>query len=470
MLKIFNTLTNKKEVFRSIVPKTVNIYVCGVTVYDLCHIGHGRTFVVFDMIVRYLKFLGYNVQYIRNITDIDDKIIKKLFFHSQNHTDFTNYMIKEMDLDFSELNIIKPNQAPKVTKHINVIIKIIKKLLKKQHAYIANNGDVLFSIQSFPKYGCLSNQNLKKLQLGSRVAVNLNKKNPLDFIIWKRISPKVKSYLNNDIYWNSPWGEGRPGWHISCSAMIQHYFNDKVDIHGGGIDLLFPHHENENSQSYCINNRQSVRYWMHSGLLLVDNLKMSKSLDNYFTLKDVFRLYNPEILRFFYLSTHYRSPINYHKNSLKQAKLSLDCLSSVVQNLQINIDTSDFRNNLEKSFTLDFINAMNDDFNTPRALSVLFSLAKRIKKIRNKNLMEIKRLLFTLKSLGSVLGLFSNNVNSLHKKYNLDVKKIPYEKIKLLIKYRDIARNSKNWLKADSIRNKLLTLGVKLVDKKNKLF
>ncbi|QTM69134.1 cysteine--tRNA ligase, partial [Buchnera aphidicola (Hormaphis cornu)] len=258
----------------------MNMYVCGVTVDNLCHIGHARTFVVFDMIARYLKFYGYKLNYVRNITDIDDKIIKKIIFLKKDYSLFVNQMIKDMNLDFFNLNLLKPDKEPRATKHINVMIKFIENLLEQKYAYISNKGDIIFSVRTFSEYGQLSNQDITQLQSGNRVIVDVDKKNSKDFVLWKKSTTEFKSKdIENQFSWSSPWGEGRPGWHVECSAISALYLKDGIDIHGGGIDLVFPHHENENAQLCCFNKKKFVNYWMHSGLLLVDNKKMSKSLN-----------------------------------------------------------------------------------------------------------------------------------------------------------------------------------------------
>ena len=315
MLKIFNTLTREKEQFQPIHANKVGIYVCGVTIYDLCHIGHGRTFVAFDVITRYLRFLGYDLTYVRNITDVDDKIIKRALENGETCDQLTERMLQEMYADFDALNIQRPDIEPRATHHIPQIIALVEKLLANEHAYIADNGDVMFAVDSDPNYGILSRQNLEQLQAGARVEVVDVKRNPMDFVLWKMSKP-------NEPSWDSPWGKGRPGWHIECSAMNCYELGEHFDIHGGGSDLMFPHHENEIAQSTCAHHGQYVNYWMHSGMVMIDQEKMSKSLGNFFTIRDVLKHYDPETVRYFLLSGHYRSQLNYSEENLKQARIA----------------------------------------------------------------------------------------------------------------------------------------------------
>ena len=304
MLKIYNSITRQKQEFKPINPGKVGMYVCGVTVYDLCHIGHGRTFVSFDMIVRYLRYAGYEVNFQRNITDIDDKIIKRANENQEDCNTLTDRLIGEMHKDFDALNMKRPDFEPRATLHIAEIIDMVERLLARGHAYIAADGDVLFSVASFPEYGRLSGQNLEQLQAGARVEVDDNKQNPMDFVLWKMSKPGEPT-------WESPWGPGRPGWHIECSAMNSKHLGLHFDIHGGGSDLQFPHHENEIAQSCCAHDTPYVNYWMHTGMVMIDREKMSKSLGNFFTIRDVLSHYDAETVRYFLLSCHYRSQINY---------------------------------------------------------------------------------------------------------------------------------------------------------------
>ncbi|MCU4136756.1 cysteine--tRNA ligase [Buchnera aphidicola (Sitobion miscanthi)] len=450
MLKIFNTRTRKKEIFKPIQKDKINLYVCGVTVYDLCHVGHGRTFVFFDIMVRYLRFSGFQVEYIRNITDVDDKIILKSSKENSTISSFTTSMIKEMHKDFKLLGIDSPNKEPRVTDHIDNIINIIQELIKKKHAYINNNGDVVFSVDSDANYGFLSRQSLHSLKSGVRVPINNMKNNPLDFILWK--------IFNKECSWNSPWGRGRPGWHIECSAITDAFFKNVIDIHGGGSDLLFPHHENEMSQSICFNNKSIINFWMHTGMVIINNQKMSKSLGNVYLLRDVLKKYEPEVLRYFFLSTHYRHPIYYCEKNLDQAYMSLKYLYTALYN------THPLSNNEEGiNFQLDFHNAMDDDFNTPKVFSIFFKIARKINFFKNKDILKTNKFSFRLKYLANNLGfLLQKPEDFLQKKTTLNSSIL--KKIKFLIEKRNIARHLKLWKKADDIRKELISLDIILED------
>ncbi|CAL4326542.1 cysteine--tRNA ligase [Buchnera aphidicola] len=452
MLKIFNTLTRKKEVFKPIKKNKINLYVCGVTVYDFCHIGHGRTFVAFDMMVRYLRHSGFHVKYIRNITDIDDKIISKSIENNIDVNVFTDSMIKEMNQDFFSLGILPPDQEPRVTDYVNDIIIVIMKLIKNKHAYINCNGDVIFSVDSDHSYGSLSRQTLKKLQSGFRVPLNKMKNNPLDFMLWKK--SKKEEYS-----WDSPWGKGRPGWHIECSTMTNIFFDNFIDIHGGGSDLLFPHHENERSQSISLNNKSKINFWMHTGVVIVNKQKMSKSLGNACLLRNILKDYNAEVLRYFFLSTHYRHPIYYSEKSVQQAYNSLKYLYTALYN------TNPYSNVEEgNDFVLEFYNAMNDDFNTPKVFSIFFKLASTINILKiQKNISMTNKLSFVLRTLANFLGLLSQDPEYfLQKKSTLN--KSIVKKIESLIFERNIARKFQSWEKADKLRETLLSLDIVLED------
>ncbi|QCI22919.1 cysteine--tRNA ligase [Buchnera aphidicola] len=454
MLKIFNTLSGKKEIFKSIKKDKINLYVCGVTVYDFCHIGHGRTFVVFDMIVRYLRFSGFQVKYIRNITDIDDKIILKSIQEKTTINSFATYMIKEMHKDFDLLGISRPDEEPRVTHYINDIIEMIRKLITKKHAYINKNGDVIFSIDSYLDYGTLSRQSLILLKSGLRIPINNMKKNPLDFVLWKVSSPEEYS-------WNSPWGKGRPGWHIECSAITNVFFDNSIDIHGGGSDLLFPHHENERSQSICFNDKSIINFWMHTGMVIINNQKMSKSLGNAHFLRNVLKDCDSEVLRYFFLATHYRHPIYYCEKNLDQAYTSLQYLYTALYN------TNPCLNNEEGvNFDFEFCKAMNDDFNTPKVFSIFFEIARKINFFKNKDISKSNKFAFRLKDLANNLGfLLQNPKDFLQKKTTLNSSTLKI--IKSLIEKRNIARKLKLWDKADNIREKLMSLDIIVEDLPN---
>ncbi|QJC28905.1 cysteine--tRNA ligase [Enterobacteriaceae endosymbiont of Plateumaris rustica] len=461
MLKIFNTLSKKKEIFKPIHNNEVKIYVCGVTTYDLCHIGHGRTFIIFDLIIRYLKYLGYKVQYIRNITDIDDKIIDIANKKNKSIKYITNKMISEMKLDFKNLNLLKPDIEPRVTNHINEIIIIIKYLIKNNNAYIAKNGDVMFSIQSYLDYGQLSRQKLNKLK--NKHKHIFFKKNHIDFVLWKTSTKK-------QIGWLSPWGYGRPGWHIECSAMHHKYFGNCFDIHGGGNDLIFPHHENEIAQSYCLDKSFHVNYWIHSGMIMINNKKMSKSLHNSLKLRDILSKYNNEIIRHFFASTHYRSPIIYNEDFLKQSESSIKRLYISIYHINnilshIDINNQNYKKD-EKNIFFEkmFYEAMNDDFNTPKAYSILFNMSHQINILNNKKkFLYANNLILKLRDLGNILGiLFYDPQKYFKNKLNLHY----YNKLQIekLIKIRNNARKNKFWTEADYIRDLLNNKNILLED------
>ncbi|QJC37167.1 cysteine--tRNA ligase [Enterobacteriaceae endosymbiont of Donacia thalassina] len=457
MLKIFNTLSKKKEIFSPINKKQVKIYVCGITPYDTCHIGHGRTFIIFDIIIKYLKFLGYKVYYIRNITDIDDKIIKLAKKQNKNIKYITKNIIDKISEDFNNLDILSPDYEPKVTNHIHDIISIIKKLLRNNIAYIATNGDIMFSIKKYPNYGILSKQNLNLLKSNIKIKNFDIKKNYKDFILWK---------LTNkcNIGWSSPWGYGRPGWHIECSTLSRKYLGKCFDIHGGGNDLIFPHHENEIAQSSCIDKKFYVNYWIHTGMIIIDNKKMSKSLKNTFKIKDILLKYNKEVIRYFLTITHYRSPIIFSENKLKQAQLAIQKLYISLFYKKNSFNIKNIKNNF---FLLEqqFYNSMNDDFNTPKAYSILFKISKKINiAYRKKKYLIANYFILKLKKLGNILGILFYNPKEYLQNNQNSCNFYSEDKIKELIKKREIARNNKLWGEADLIRNKLKRNNILLED------
>lgn len=446
MLKIYNSLTRTKQEFKPITPGKIGMYVCGVTVYDLCHIGHARTFVNFDVIVRYLRYAGYEVKYVRNITDIDDKIIKRANERGISAHDLAEQFIVEMHKDFDALNIKRPDIEPKATDNITEIVNFVQKLIDNQHAYVAESGDVLFDINSFKEYGKLSGQKLDELQAGARIEVEKTKHNPLDFVLWKMSKPGEPS-------WESPWGAGRPGWHIECSAMNNKYLGKEFDIHGGGSDLIFPHHENEIAQSCCANKTTYVHYWMHSGMVMINEEKMSKSLNNFFTIRDVLETYDAETIRFFLLSGQYRSPLNYSQENLDKARAALNRLYTTLRDTQaVEPDST------EDEYTAKFKEYMDDDFNTPGAISVLFDLAKQINKESGET---AQKLAGRLKQLASVLGILEQDPN---KFLTTGAKDDDVEQIEALIKQRNEARKQKNWALADEARDKLKQMHIELED------
>lgn len=449
MLKIYNSITRQKQEFKPITPGKVGMYVCGVTVYDLCHIGHGRTFVSFDMIVRYLRYAGYEVNFQRNITDIDDKIIKRANENQEECNALTDRLIGEMHKDFDALNMIRPDFEPRATLHIAEIIDMVERLLARGHAYVAANGDVLFSVASFPEYGRLSGQNLEQLQAGARVEVDDNKQNPMDFVLWKMSKPGEPT-------WESPWGPGRPGWHIECSAMNSKHLGLHFDIHGGGSDLQFPHHENEIAQSCCAHDTPYVNYWMHTGMVMVDREKMSKSLGNFFTIRDVLGHYDAETVRYFLLSGHYRSQINYSEENLKQARAALERLYTAIKDVDLTVAPAP-----AEEFVAKFKAAMDDDFNTPEAYSVLFDMVREINRLKLTDMAEASALAVSMKQLADVLGLLHQSPDAFFKGEGSDDE---VAEIEALIVERNRARAEKDWPAADVARNRLNELGVVLED------
>ena len=448
MLSIYNTLTRQKDVFKPIVPGKVGMYVCGVTTYDYCHIGHGRTYVFFDTIVRYLRFSGYEVKYVRNITDVDDKIIARANENGESFIELTERFIDIMHGNFKSLNMVEPDVEPKVSTHIPEIIEIIEKLVAKEHAYVADNGDVLFSVPSYEDYGKLSRQDLDALQLGARVDVVQDKRNGMDFVLWKKAKPGEPS-------WASPWGEGRPGWHIECSAMNAKHLGETFDIHGGGSDLTFPHHENEVAQSCCAHGTNYVNTWMHSGMVQVDKEKMSKSLGNFFTIEDVLKVFDAETIRFFLLNGHYRSQLNYSEDNLHQGRSALERLYTALRGITPTADVS-----MDNDYVARFKTAMDDDFNTPEALPVLFELAKEINRVKDTDGDKASELAAILIELGSVLGVLQSDPVAFLQGDNDDESAV----IEALIVKRNDARASKDWAAADAARDELTAMGIVLED------
>mgnify|MGYP000681090370 CR=1 FL=1 len=456
MLQIYNTLTRKKEVFTPINPGKVGLYVCGCTVYDLCHIGHGRTYISFDNIARYMRFSGYDVNYVRNITDVEDKIINRAAENNETPEQLTERTISYMHEDFDALNIERPDLEPRVTNHMNEIIDMIKILVAKKHAYVAGSegtdkGDVLFDVSSYADYGKLSGQNLDQLQAGSRVNIDQSKNNPLDFVLWKSAKPGEPS-------WPSPWGDGRPGWHIECSAMNAKELGHHFDIHGGGSDLQFPHHENEVAQSCCALDTPYVNYWMHTGMVQIDQEKMSKSLGNFFTIRDVLAQYDAETVRFFLTTGHYRSQLNYSAENLNQARSSLERIYTSLRGIQV---PDDFVLDKSSSYVQQFCQAMDDDFNTPEAYSVLFDMVREINRLKLTDMAAASALGVSLKQLTDVLGLVNQTPEAFFKGEGSDDE---VAEIEALIVERNRARTEKDWPAADVARNRLNELGVILED------
>lgn len=452
MLKIYNTLKREKEEFKPINPNQVGMYVCGVTVYDLCHFGHGRTFVSFDVIARYLRYLGYNLRYVRNITDVDDKIIKRALENNETCDQLVDRMIAEMHKDFDDLNILRPDVEPRATKHIPEIVAMVEKLIANGHAYVAADGDVMFDVESFKKYGALSRQNLEQLQAGARVEIKSVKKNPMDFVLWKMSKEGEPS-------WQSPWGNGRPGWHIECSAMNSKELGEHFDIHGGGSDLMFPHHENEIAQSCCAHGGDYVNYWLHTGMLTIDDEKMSKSLGNFFTIRTMLEKYESETLRYFFLTAHYRSLLNYSLDNLDLARSALERLYTSLRGCDLSVEVAGGEQYVEA-----FKAAMDDDFNTPGALAVLFEIAREVNKLKTEDVAKANGLAVRLKELAGVLGLLYQDPEAF---LQGDANNDEVAEIEALIKQRNEAKAAKNWAVADEVRDKLKAMNIVLEDTPN---
>lgn len=452
MLHIFNTLSGKKQAFRPINDNHVGIYVCGITVYDLSHMGHARTYVSFDMVVRYLRFIGYTVNYVRNITDVDDKIIKRAQENNESTSALTERTIACMHEDFDAINMLRPDLEPKVTEHMDEIIDVIQRLVDKGFAYQAPSGDVLFEVAKYHEYGRLGKQDLDQLVSGIRVETSEDKQNPLDFVLWKMAK-------DGEISWSSPWGQGRPGWHIECSAMNHKHLGAHFDIHGGGSDLTFPHHENEIAQSCCAFETPYVNTWMHTGMVQINDEKMSKSLGNFFTLRDVLKDYDAETVRFFLMSAHYRSQLSYSQDNIVQARAGLErlytALRGVKVNTEVDISLGDYLGN--------FKHAMDDDFNVPKALAVLFDIAKQLNKL-DKQSAEAQDYAGLLVKLGNVLGILENNAETFLQGGSQDDEFTA--KVDALIARRIAARADKNWAEADAVRDALSAMGVALEEGK----
>lgn len=452
-LFLYNTLTKQKEQFISIQPHHVGLYVCGMTVYDDCHIGHARVWVVFDILTRYLQHIGFSVNYVRNITDIDDKIIQRAEETQQTITSLTQQTIQSMHNDMHALGLLPPTQEPRATHYISEMIALIQKLMTAGYAYQAPSGDIYYAVKKFHAYGELTQQALTSLMSGARVAVDNNKHHPLDFVLWKKADEK------DLIYWESPWGIGRPGWHIECSAMALHHLNESFDIHGGGADLKFPHHQNEIAQSEGATQKRFVNTWMHVGFVKINQEKMSKSQGNSLTIKSLLHHYSGEVLRYFLLTSHYRSPINYAEEHLATAKKALQRLYEAVlcadPMIQTPIPT------IVSTYEESFYAALNDDLNTPVALSVLFDITHQInKQQKTEGAIHLANL---LKKLGKLLGLFQ--YHSLQELLLTNNREKPDSQwVEIQIQKRQFARMNKQWDIADQIREQLAQTGVIIED------
>ncbi|WP_100657456.1 cysteine--tRNA ligase [Alteromonas flava] len=448
MLQLFNTRTRKKQPFIPREENKVGLYVCGITVYDLCHMGHARTYLSFDILVRYLRSRGYDVTYVRNITDVDDKIIQRANANGESADELTARTIAMMHEDFAAINLLEPDIEPRVTTHMSEIIAVIERLIDKGHAYVTASGDVLFEVSTYAAYGELSKQDLTQLNAGARVDVDEQKRDPMDFALWKATKPGEPS-------WDSPWGQGRPGWHIECSAMNHKHLGEHFDIHGGGSDLIFPHHENEIAQSCCAFDTPYVNVWMHAGMVQVNDEKMSKSLGNFFTLRDVLKQHDPETLRFFLMSAHYRSQLSYSEDNILQARAGLERLYTALRGVDIpSSGALDHAGYLEK-----FNAAMDDDLNMPEAIAVLFEIARDLNKAKSTPA-EAEKLAFVLVGLGKILGILQLEPNAyLQGEQGDDV-----AEIEALIKQRNDARAAKDWASADAARDALKALNIELED------
>jgi len=451
MLQIYNSQTGKKEEFVPIEPGRVRMYVCGMTVYDLCHLGHARVMVVFDVVYRYLRACGYEVEYVRNITDIDDKIIDRANERGEPYGALTERFIAAMHEDAEALSILPPTREPRATAHIEEILVMIRVLVDKGHAYVAANGDVYYSVASFEGYGKLSGKDPRELRAGARVEVGEAKRDPLDFALWKASKPGEPT-------WDSPWGAGRPGWHIECSAMSTSCLGNHFDIHGGGADLQFPHHENEIAQSEGAIGEPFVNCWMHNGFVRVNEEKMSKSLGNFFTVREILDCYRPEEVRYFILGSHYRSPLNYDDEHLDQARGALTRLYTALRGLP-PAERGD-----DEAFRARFHTAMDDDFNTPEALAVLFDLVREINRVRAAGDEGSAAVLGAeLRALGGVLGLLRDDPEA-YLRGEEGAEGLTDTKIQALIDRRIVARKAKDWTTADRIRDELQATGILLED------
>ncbi len=449
MLQVYNTLTKQKEVFKPLTKGQVNMYVCGITVYDYCHVGHARTVLAFDVIYRYLLARGYKVNYVRNITDIDDKIIKRAFENNESVESLVARFTSAMHKDFQDLGALSPNIEPCATAAIRQMLELIQKLIENQLAYQAANGDVYYHVRKFPTYGALAHRHFEDLLAGARVEVNEGKQDPLDFVLWKAAKPGEPS-------WPSPWGMGRPGWHIECSAMAMHFLGETLDIHGGGYDLTFPHHENERAQSEGCTHKKFVNIWMHTGFVEVHDEKMSKSLGNFFTIRDVLKIFDAQTIRYFLVASHYRSPVNYSEDNLKQARTCCERLYLALRGRAMMDIALDEQN----PYVQRFFKVMDDDFNTPEALSVLFELAKEINIVRDHQPKEADQLASQLKKLANILGLLTLDPEI----YFQQTSKVSSDEIEQLIQARETARQQKDFAKADAIRQQLIDMGIILED------
>jgi cysteinyl-tRNA synthetase len=459
MLQIYNTLTRRKDLFTPISPGKVSLYVCGMTVYDYCHLGHARVMVAFDVVARYLRHLGYAVTYVRNVTDIDDKIIQRANENGESIAALTERFIDAMHEDERALGVLPPDIEPRATQSIDDIIAMIETLVGKGMAYVGGSGDVFYAVADFPNYGALSGKQIADLRAGERVDVDGAKRDPLDFVLWKMAKP-------GEPFWESPWGQGRPGWHIECSAMSTRCLGHHFDIHGGGMDLQFPHHENEIAQSEGATGQTFVNVWMHNGFVRVNEEKMSKSLGNFFTVREILNRYQPEVVRFFILNSHYRSPLNYCDENLDEALAALTRLYTALRGLNMPSDAGTLSKaahlqNLQARFQA----AMNDDFNTAEAIAVLFEGAREVNRLKTDQPDLASAAAIQLRVMAGVLGLLQSEPEAFLKAGSgVAGNVIDEAAIESLIQQRLDARSNKNWAEADRIRDLLSDQGIVLED------
>ncbi|HBC56933.1 MAG TPA: cysteine--tRNA ligase [Gammaproteobacteria bacterium] len=450
-IQIYNNLTRQKEEFTPLCRGKIRMYVCGMTVYDYCHLGHARVLVSFDFMVRFMRACGYDVTYVRNITDVDDKIIQRANEQNRTIQSLTDEFIQAMHEDEKKLNVLPPDIEPRATESMADIIQMIEVLQKKGFAYSAENGDIYYEVGRFESYGKLSHKQVTDLRAGARVQLNQAKKDPLDFVLWK--SAKV-----DEPSWSSPWGPGRPGWHIECSAMSTRCLGDSFDIHGGGLDLQFPHHENEIAQSEAATDKPFAHTWIHVGFVQVNQEKMSKSLGNFFTIREVLKEYHPEVIRYLMIASHYRSPLNYSTEQLDNAKAALDRFYSLLRTVTATEAAE------KEDYSERFYHAMADDFNTPEALAVLFDLVREINRLKSLDEVAASRLCATLIQLSDVLGILQADPETFLKQSRSEDNGWSDERIEALIKERQQARTEKDWARADEIRDQLAEAGVLLED------
>ncbi|MDH1104703.1 cysteine--tRNA ligase [Pseudomonas otitidis] len=450
-LTIYNTLTKAKEAFQPLECNSVRMYVCGMTVYDYCHIGHARVMVAFDVVTRWLRERGYDVTYVRNITDIDDKIIKRAQENGEPFEALVDRMIAAMHEDEARLSVLRPDIEPRATGHIAGMHQMIQTLIDKGFAYAPGNGDVYYRVGKFEGYGKLSRRRIDELKIGARIEVDESKEDPLDFVLWKGAKPGEPS-------WESPWGAGRPGWHIECSVMSTCCLGETFDIHGGGPDLVFPHHENEIAQSEAATGKLYAKAWMHAGAVRVDGEKMSKSLGNFFTIREVLEKYHPEVVRYLLVSSHYRSPINYSEDNLKEAKGALERFYTALRGLPV-VEAAG-----GEAFVERFGAAMDDDFNSPEAVATLFEMAREVNRLRDSDPSTAAALAARMKALGGLLGLLQLEPDAFLQAGATG--KVDAAEVEGLIQARLTARAEKNWAESDRIRDQLTAMGVVLEDGK----